>query len=45
MIALFEILRFLFSLLILSFLMWIIIKIHLHFSKNNKTIEQIRNRL
>jgi hypothetical protein len=41
MIDIFDIIHYLIGIIIVSFLIWILVKIHLYFSKNNIPIEEL----
>jgi hypothetical protein len=45
MIDIVDLFHYFIGLILVSFLIWVIIKIHLHFSKNNKSLEEIMNKL
>jgi|1048.fasta_scaffold211909_1 flagellar biogenesis protein FliO len=44
MIDIVDLFHYLIGIILVSFLIWVIIKIHLHFSKNNKSLEEIMNK-
>lgn len=41
MFDLLDFIHYMIGIIILSFFIWVIIKLHLYFSKNNKSIEEI----
>ena len=45
MIDFFDIIHYLIGLIIVGFVVWILIKIHLYFSKNNMPIEPVINKM
>lgn len=44
MIDIFDIIHYLIGLIIVVFLVWVLIKIHLYFSRNNTPIEPVINK-
>jgi hypothetical protein len=41
MIDIFDLFHYLVGIILVSFLIWILIKIHLYFSQNNKSLDEI----
>ena len=43
MIDIFDLFHYLIGIIIVSFLIWLLIKLHLYFSQNNKSLEDVMN--
>jgi hypothetical protein len=43
MIDIVDLFHYLVGIIIVSFLIWVLIKVHLYFSQNNKSLEEIMN--